>query len=239
VNARFESPVIVVSPHLDDAVLSCGRVLAVTSAMVATFFAGRPSAGTPLTPWDQAAGFQADDDQIGIRTAEDDAALKVLGATATRFGFIDAQYRCGPAPVAEMTDALGDLLDCVEPRSVLLPAGNGHADHLACLHAGLPLLPMRSSIAWFIYEDGTYPRGLPLPPERLLIDGTPDAVARPCALPFDADPELKRMAIACYRSQVRAFLHYRRRLLAEAEIDEQYWRLELAPSASRIAWSDA
>ena len=237
-NARLELPVVVVSPHLDDAVLSCGRVLAVTPAVVATFFAGRPPAATPLTSWDQAAGFHAGDDQIGLRAAEDDAALRILGATPRRFTFLDDQYRGGPAPVAEMTEALGDLLDEVQPGSVLLPAGNGHADHLACLRAGLPLLPIRSTISWFIYEDSTYRRGVPFPPERLATDGTPAAVARPCALPFDPDRELKRSAIACYRSQVRAFMHYRRRLLAEADIDEKYWRLELAPSASRVAWSE-
>ena len=51
-------PVVVVSPHLDDAVLSCGQLLAASrEAIVLTVFSAGPDEGAPLTDWDRACGF--------------------------------------------------------------------------------------------------------------------------------------------------------------------------------------
>jgi hypothetical protein len=66
------SNLLVLSPHCDDAVLACGEMLeAHPGSVVATVFAGCPPAGAPLTEWDRAAGFQAGDDVMNARRAED------------------------------------------------------------------------------------------------------------------------------------------------------------------------
>ena len=94
------------SPHLDDAALSCGgqihrRAAAGEHVTVVTVFAGAPlGAPTPLgaelhSLW----GLPADPgDALAIRRAEDDAALAVLGAASARWDLVDAVYRVAPTP---------------------------------------------------------------------------------------------------------------------------------------------
>src|ERR671926_103609 len=75
--------VVVVSPHLDDAVLGCGRLLARHSgATVVTVFAGNPPRyPDPMRVWDVQSGFGPHDDVMEARRKEDRAALAVLDAT--------------------------------------------------------------------------------------------------------------------------------------------------------------
>ena len=49
---------LIISPHLDDAVLSCWHAItaAVQPAIVVTLFAGLPSAAAKVAPWDSASG---------------------------------------------------------------------------------------------------------------------------------------------------------------------------------------
>jgi LmbE family N-acetylglucosaminyl deacetylase len=94
------------SPHLDDAALSCGgqihhRAAAGERVTVVTVFAGAPLGDpTPLgaqlhSLW----GLPADPgDALAMRRAEDDAALAVLGAACVRWDLVDAVYRVAPTP---------------------------------------------------------------------------------------------------------------------------------------------
>jgi hypothetical protein len=59
--------VVIVSPHLDDAVLSAASQLLRPGARVVTVCAGEPPAGTPLAYWDRLTG--ADDPSNGCATA--------------------------------------------------------------------------------------------------------------------------------------------------------------------------
>ena len=85
----------VVSPHFDDAVLSCGHLLAMAGGtkVVTVFTAGQSPV---LLPWDRAAGFARGDDVMAARAAEDRAALALVGATPHHMGFHDSLYRAGP-----------------------------------------------------------------------------------------------------------------------------------------------
>ncbi|MGH6635951.1 MAG: hypothetical protein ACRED0_07390 [Gammaproteobacteria bacterium] len=50
-------PLLVVSPHCDDGVFSCGQLIeAHPGAVVATVFAGRLPPNHPLPEWDRGAG---------------------------------------------------------------------------------------------------------------------------------------------------------------------------------------
>src|SRR5262249_20683360 len=69
--------VIVISPHPDDAVLSCGRFLAAhPGVQVVTVFAGVPARyPDPPGRWTVLSGFGAGDDVVRARRAEDDDAI--------------------------------------------------------------------------------------------------------------------------------------------------------------------
>ncbi|MFN0281276.1 MAG: PIG-L deacetylase family protein [Kineosporiaceae bacterium] len=134
---------LVVGAHLDDAVLSCGRLLAATpGAVVCTVFAGRPTP-TDIRPgateWDAMCGFAPADDVLAARCAEDDTALSLLGARPVRLDFVDAQY--APArPVADIAAALAHVVGSVTPEQVLVPLGLFHRDHRWTAAAWLRLL---------------------------------------------------------------------------------------------------
>lgn len=100
-----------VSPHFDDAVLSCGRqVGAHAGSIVITVFSGGPTRVDPLPLWDQMSGFAPGDDVMGLRAQEDDAALDRLRVRGQRLGFWDGHYRAdaGNWLVRVMQRRLGD-----------------------------------------------------------------------------------------------------------------------------------
>ena len=69
---------LVISPHLDDVVISCGGLLlAHPGATVATLFAASPPVYTdPLNEHDTACGFQPGDDTMATRRVEDERAAR-------------------------------------------------------------------------------------------------------------------------------------------------------------------
>ncbi|GAB4412521.1 MAG: PIG-L family deacetylase [Anaerolineae bacterium] len=96
-------PHIYLSPHYDDASLSCGGAIHQQTEMgqgvlVATIFAAPPTSGEPLSTYaenmHQAWGNPAD--VIAVRQAEDRDSLAVLGADYLRLNFNDCIYRGHP-----------------------------------------------------------------------------------------------------------------------------------------------
>ena len=93
---------IYLSPHLDDAVMSCGGIIHQQASkgdrvQVITIFAGEYQDGTP-SPF-----AQVQHDYWGnpprpmpLRRAEDAAALTLLGADVLHLDYLDAVYRSGP-----------------------------------------------------------------------------------------------------------------------------------------------
>ncbi|HXX88871.1 MAG TPA: PIG-L family deacetylase [Acidimicrobiales bacterium] len=161
----------VVSPHLDDAVLSCGRMLAANpGALVVTVFDGGPASVDPVTWWDGRCGFAAGDDVTAVRRAEDRAALDLLGASANHLGFWDHQYREeaygypgpeGDALVEAVARALGDLVDRAgtdpgAPTTWLVPLGLVHPDHRLTARAALAVAESRPGSVWVLYEELPY-----------------------------------------------------------------------------------
>ena len=93
---------LVVSPHFDDAVFSCGAFIAAhPGSVVHTVFSGCPAEDV-TTDWDQHCGFTNAAEAMRERACEDDFALEILGAVAERGDFLDAQYApYGTAPTVE------------------------------------------------------------------------------------------------------------------------------------------
>ena len=99
------APVLVVSPHLDDAVLSCGALLAhltrrchVVVATVFTEAAPRPWS-VPARRQLRALGMDAES-LFEQRRAEDRAVVGELGAAAIHLGLTDALFRRVGGPAA-------------------------------------------------------------------------------------------------------------------------------------------
>ena len=216
---------VVLSPHLDDAVLGCGeRLAACAGATVVTVFAGRPPANLPLTPWDAAAGFRPGDDVLGARRAEDASALALLGATPVWLDFMDAQYAATP-DLGTLSAALAMTLAALAPATVLIPLGLFHSDHALVHDAALTCARHGDGRRWLAYEEPMYRR---VPEARarrftalhaagIALDPEPPVTPRAC--------QLKRRAILCYRSQLRALDSPARPGWRDALEDERYWRL--------------
>jgi LmbE family N-acetylglucosaminyl deacetylase len=81
---------VVVSAHLDDAVLSCYSALN-PSTTVLTVFAGYPPEGT-LGHWDAAGGATDSRERVRERRDEDRRALSVCGAPFIHLDLPDVQY---------------------------------------------------------------------------------------------------------------------------------------------------
>ena len=223
---------VVISPHLDDAVLSCGDLLRRRpGAVVITAFAGRPDQYPELTSWDARAGFEAGADVVGARREEDRAALAVLGARPHWLGFPDPQYGTKPER-RELADALAAALDELEPEILVLPLGMFHDDHRLTADAALDALRHRPDLTLLAYADAIYRRVPDLVEERLAALRAAGLDLQALAVPQrPAGPE-KRRAVACYRSQVRALERSWDGGASDAFEPEQFWLLTEAASGA-------
>ncbi len=113
---------VIISAHLDDAVLSCYGALSPTATVV-TVFAGFPPPGT-LGSWDAGGGATDSRERIAVRRDEDRAALRRSGAQLAHLDFPDVQYvAMGAAPATaarELEAALRDLIK--DDQTVLAPS---------------------------------------------------------------------------------------------------------------------
>lgn len=146
---------VYLSPHFDDAVLSCGGLIweqrqRGDPVAIWTIFAARPTG--PLSPFAQAThamwGFAPGEDVLCARRAEDRRAARLLGAQVRHFPFLDCIYRLAPGgeplyptsvfvPPHPLDEDLPDRIAARLSRSLtpqdrlVCPLGlGGHVDHL-------------------------------------------------------------------------------------------------------------
>lgn len=124
--------VVVVSPHLDDAVLSVGASIAGATRRgvrvdVLTVFACDPDSQAPTKGWDARAGFATEGEAARARREEDRDACALLGATPVwlPFGSVDYERHGDESDMrARVVDAL------VGADAVLVPGSPlTHPDH--------------------------------------------------------------------------------------------------------------
>jgi len=195
---------VILSPHLDDAVFSCGGLLAARpGATVVTVFAGLPADDVPLTDWDARCGFESARQAMTARREEDARALAALGATPHWLDFLDAQYSRSPSP-HELGEALLDTLRTLDDAPVILPMGLFHSDHLLVHEAALWAL-RRVLVDWpvLLYEDVPYRRLEGLLQQRLQTLAGLGLVATPSDMAIPVADPLKAHAVSEYVSQVR------------------------------------
>ena len=228
--------VVILSPHLDDAVLGCGRFMAAHPGVtVVTVYAGAPAIyPEPMTHWDTISGFQSGDDVLGSRRKEDAAALGELGAAPRWLDFVEHQYleRADWVGPDETHATLEAELRALAPTAIFAPFGLANPDHGATHDAAMLVRRRYLEPAWFGYEDFGYkhiPGLLAWRISRLFRAGiwpTPMAVG---GVSGDEPDERKRRALARYHSQCRA-LDAEWQLEPKLVAPEQLWRLADPPS---------
>jgi len=103
--------VIVVSPHLDDAVLGCARFMAVHPGVtVVPVFAGNPEAyPEPMRTWDVQSGFAPGDDVFAeagrLAAAASDPVTDVRGPAEYKRHIIEVFVQRGMARALEQAHA--------------------------------------------------------------------------------------------------------------------------------------
>ncbi len=211
------------SPHLDDAVLSCGGTIAAQVAAgepvrVVTLFAGDPPPG-PLSPFavELHRRWGLDEAPGAGRRAEDERALNLLGATAVHLSFPDAIYRVGPDGVplypsreaifgpphpveAGLVDELARALAALNLPSqvrIYVPLGVGqHVDHVLTRRAAERWQP-RGGEFWY-YEEYPYAES----PDQVMAALGQGAWREQLVPLTPAHLEARLAAIACYISQI-------------------------------------
>lgn len=197
-------PVLVISPHFDDAVFSCGNMLAAHhGSHTVTVFGGAPAIAMS-TEWDRAAGFADSNAAVATRRQEDAQAHAQLSATVHHLGFCDHQYEQTPT-AADLAGALLRVVERQTAEAVFVPLGLFHSDHILVHEAVLMLAPQLPSRLWIGYEDALYRRARGLVQQRMVALAERGVTATPVAPQSAADGRQKRRAVACYASQLRAF----------------------------------
>ena len=167
---------------------------------------------------------------MGLRRAEDRAALAVLRAEPVWLEFCDSQYGRSPDAHA-VAGALEEVIRRTGPDAVVFPLGLFHDDHKLAHRATLDLrahvsrsTPVRTP-AWVMYEDAIYRRYTGLVQERLSGLSAAGVIVTPIAW-TDQPSGRKRAAVACYASQLRALCTPGRPGYGDVFGHERYWRVE-------------
>jgi LmbE family N-acetylglucosaminyl deacetylase len=218
---------MVVSPHLDDAILSLGASIGRATGSgrqvtVLTVFAGHPDSGLPAGGWDRRGGFATEGEASKARRLEDEKACRELGAESCWLSFSEADYRetlDGDSIWSEVHSAVTEA----RPEDVLLPGFPlTNPDHAwvteLLVERGLPcsrlgLYAEQPYRFWARHEDA-----------RSHGDAGPTATGLPVEW-VNAGRSLrevwrKRRAIVAYRSQIRLLGMSRRHILNRMLLDE-------------------
>ena len=199
---------LVISSHLDDAVLSAGQLIAGRpDTVVATVFAGSPSRPSPLTTYDQNCGFTSAQQAVTRRRREDRVALGLLGATHVHLDFLDHQYG-EPADEKVIAARLGEVVAEHDAWALLGPLGLAHPDHHTVRRAYAGLVRGCPDLEAWVYED--------LPARVLWPEQVGEGLAwwrgmgwEPTLGFFGTGPlEQKEEAVAAYRSQAWALSNH-------------------------------
>jgi LmbE family N-acetylglucosaminyl deacetylase len=217
------------SPHMDDAVLSCGGLIyqltqAGEAVTVISVMAGDVPPDVAISPFieEHFRRWKLWPDPVSGRKTEDTHAVRSLGADL-RFGDIpDALYRTdgqGVPLCPDLVTLFGDInprdpvleqmhkiTDWLDPAAtVYAPLGAGHhVDHQLVRNAVIHWLPTQPEVAVFFYEEYPYSAE-----GTDAIQAARHALGEPTVsvVHYVSDLALaaKIRAIACYQSQISTF----------------------------------
>lgn len=215
---------VIISPHLDDAVFSCGTLLAKhPGSTVVTVFAGFPADEDLLTEWDAHCGFGTSQEAVMARRAEDRQALTLLSARPIWLDFLDSQYGASPSP-RDVCRALVHTLTDLDPFELAVPLGMFHSDHLLVHDAALSAVRELQELEHvYLYEDVPYRCQPGLLQQRLSALATQGLLATPQGEDGLTVSQRKAAAVAAYASQLRALGP---RSQSDLRRPERLWRLD-------------
>jgi len=225
----------IVSPHFDDAVFSCGALLAAhPDATVCTVFAAPPE-HEMHTGWDAKSGFANAHEAVHARTIEDNHALAILEAIPVRLPFRDGQYFDSPS-ISKLAAALEEIIYGSTANTLLMPLGLNDADHERVFEACSEILPRLAHLSWFGYEEAIHRRVPGVMQARLADLAQRGIVATPThpAGSYAIDPQrqalIKREAVNAYVSQLHAFGPQD---CEDVFAPERYWQLSATRQPAR------
>jgi LmbE family N-acetylglucosaminyl deacetylase len=247
-----------VSPHIDDAALSCAALLARPDAVdVLTVFAGEPNPPRQGY-WDSICGFASSAESASARRSEDRAAFAGTPHRVRYLRLLEWQYAPDPRPAAdadEIERAVAAWVSESRGGSVAVPAGAGwrprrivarieravgkstalgrHPDHLFARDAALRAVASLPEVTPLLYEELPYVFGGRADRE---VELTASAWRRDAVLVLAAiDRVTKARRIAAYESQVPHLCPDGARLDVAANLPatERYWRLIRKEERSR------
>lgn len=214
--------IVIVSPHLDDAVLSCGEAMQGAKARILTVFAGIPTGDLPLTHFDANSGFTGAEQAVRARRTEDKRAGWVLGASTEHLAFFDRQYGV-THDVGEVVAMMRERLAAIAPTVLYAPLGLLHPDHelVARVARGVA----RSlELPLVVYEElpgRVLARHVDVAPAFAQLEDegwTVDPYNSP-TIRTPASVALKAAAVGCYASQAWALDEH------SVLVPERFWRL--------------
>lgn len=220
------------SPHLDDAVLSCGGFIHTLvqggdTVVVLTITAGDPPDPFPDTPLVRSlhARWEAGEHPVAVRRLEDITSLQVLGAQAIHAHHLDCVYRThGEGALYPVESSIFESLHPNDPlpatledeipasltrfpglQALIAPLGVGHhVDHQITRDWALSIKRHAPQLALRFYEEYPYTRDRSAIQHAL--DLLPGINLRPVVQILSvANMEAKIRAIACHRSQISTF----------------------------------
>jgi LmbE family N-acetylglucosaminyl deacetylase len=196
--------VVVVSPHLDDGVLSLGAAISAWSRAGArvellTVLACDPASEAPAGGWDRRGGFATEGASARARREEDRRACAILGATPLwlPFGSVDYERH------ADETEVRRAVVEAVGAADLVLLPGSPltHPDHAWLVRTLVADGLAPGSVA--LYAEQPYTRRAGEEPSASAWLSS--AVGASTFAPLVArlrDRRAKWRAIRCYRSQL-------------------------------------
>jgi LmbE family N-acetylglucosaminyl deacetylase len=244
-----EAPLLLLSPHFDDAALSCAALLAREEPIdVLTVFAGEP-VPPRQGEWDRVTGFPDSTESRRVRLAEEQAAFADTPHRLAFLNLIESEYLTAPRtrndaePIAVAVD---DWLEQNPGGAIAAPAGAGrlpgslrakvrrlmghyvafrHPDHVFLRNAALDALVPRPGARTVLYDEFPYLLERPADGEVGHIARSRGLSAELIAAPVDRHAKASRISV--YTSQM-PHLTFRGRRVDLAENlpeDERYWIL--------------
>jgi LmbE family N-acetylglucosaminyl deacetylase len=193
---------VVLSPHLDDAVLSLGATLhrvarRAWDVTVLTVLAGDPASGEPASRWDAEAGFSTAGEAAAARRAEDLRACTMLGLRPVWLPFVDGSYG---RPIEEEQVWASVARRLTTADRVLLPGFPlEHQDHAWLTRLALTRMAPGPLVGLYVEQPyALRKRPCVTPAVEDLLDGTPPWTVARAAV---RDRAAKLRACRAYRSQ--------------------------------------
>ncbi|HEV3311185.1 MAG TPA: PIG-L family deacetylase [Chloroflexota bacterium] len=220
-------PVLVISPHLDDAVLSCGQLIKSRhGTTIITILAGFPP-GEHAGWSGRTTGLSVAKDANSQRRDEDERASRALGARTVWVDLAAQEYGSVASPSEKLLgiqEAIATAVATTEVRSVFAPLGITNPDHILVSDAALLAL-RAANVESYLYMDMPYGQAGRGEVRRRVrhIGRTFDIDP---LIPFRGDLQTKADAVNAYSSQLaelrKGFGRHFKRVFTDPE---KYWRV--------------